>query len=97
LEHLCVATGEPFFLCDRHSGYSITASCRGSENEQNMRRGPQRTLWLLAYHSSLGFDLLRCAKNLFSWAPFVRIDPDERFSKRAKTRAEGEEKQGQEE
>jgi hypothetical protein len=27
LEHLCVATGEPFFLCDRHSGYSITASC----------------------------------------------------------------------
>ena len=33
--------------------------------------GPQRTLSLLAYHSSLPFDLLRCSKNLFIGAARV--------------------------
>jgi hypothetical protein len=39
--------------------------------------------------------LLRCAKNLFSWAPFCEPDPDGRSLRELKTRAEGEEEQGQ--
>src|SRR5690242_12923772 len=48
-----------------------------------------------AYHSNLPFGLLRCAKNLFLGPPFVRADPDGRSLRELKTRAEGEEEQGQ--
>jgi hypothetical protein len=41
------------------------ASPSGAQN----RRGPQRTLWSARLSSSLPFDLLQCAKNLFSWVP----------------------------